>query len=486
MGPRVADGNIATRLPAWQDRILDPGIAREPSADGHGFALWIPSGRNRDFHLWERISSVPHTEFTLEPGVGATAATSVQAKQSIKSVWGKLWQRFRTRSEGRTWVLLNGETADQCGERRNDLLLVWSEGEAACLDQAWIKSRWPASGEARRIGPSLFVVFGVTPPDAGSTATQAEAEVCPQKLAKRIVAEGRQAGDRRREIAALTDLGLALLHAGNVVRALAVLEEALGLARQWGDPAEQAEVSDQVALALLRDGQASRALPLLERCLISTREAGDRFAEKIVLEHQAFAYVQLGHAARAVACFEEALHLARAVNHRKHEADLLWYLAIQHAELGRRDEAIAHAQSAIDLMWQTQNPQAAWFAEHLRKYRAGEAGNWLAGGHEPGFDMPPALRNGSISAGSWSATSAGPQSASGPGWLCMALSAAKSMARFIGSGFKTVPPHTLQRRLRTCAACPHHTGLRCKLCGCFTHAKARMTHEECPIGKWST
>ncbi len=26
--------------------------------------------------------------------------------------------------------------------------------------------------------------------------------------------------------------------------------------------------------------------------------------------------------------------------------------------------------------------------------------------------------------------------------------------------------------------------LRCRLCGCFTNVKARLDHEECPIGKW--
>ncbi|HMF13018.1 MAG TPA: hypothetical protein VKE94_11955 [Gemmataceae bacterium] len=159
--------------------------------------------------------------------------------------------------------------------------------------------------------------------------------------------------------------------------------------------------------------------------------------------------------------------------------------AIQHAELGQREDALAHAQSAIDLMREVQDQRAAWFAEHLRKYRSGGAGNSLASAEASSSEVAPALWNGSIPTGSWSAPSAEPASASGPGWLRMALSAAKSTARFIGSGFKTVPPQTLQRRLRTCAACPHHTGLRCKLCGCFTHAKARLAHEECPIGKWS-
>ena len=66
----------------------------------------------------------------------------------------------------------------------------------------------------------------------------------------------------------------------------------------------------------------------------------------------------------------------------------------------------------------------------------------------------------------------------------MALTAAKAMATFVGSGFKTASPASYQARLAVCAACEHHTGVRCRLCGCITTAKARMLHERCPIGRW--
>jgi hypothetical protein len=66
----------------------------------------------------------------------------------------------------------------------------------------------------------------------------------------------------------------------------------------------------------------------------------------------------------------------------------------------------------------------------------------------------------------------------------MAQTAAKAMAQFVGSGFKTAAPETAAARLAVCASCPHHTGLRCRICGCFTAAKARLDHERCPAGKW--
>jgi hypothetical protein len=74
--------------------------------------------------------------------------------------------------------------------------------------------------------------------------------------------------------------------------------------------------------------------------------------------------------------------------------------------------------------------------------------------------------------------------APGPGLLRMALSAALAMGKFLGSGLKTASRELVQQRLHTCAACEHHTGVRCRICGCFTQVKARLPHEECPIGKW--
>ena len=64
------------------------------------------------------------------------------------------------------------------------------------------------------------------------------------------------------------------------------------------------------------------------------------------------------------------------------------------------------------------------------------------------------------------------------------MSATKAMATFVGSGMKTTPADLQQKRIQTCVACEHHTGMRCKVCGCFTHVKSKMMHEDCPIGKW--
>ena len=90
----------------------------------------------------------------------------------------------------------------------------------------------------------------------------------------------------------------------------------------------------------------------------------------------------------------------------------------------------------------------------------------------------------SVMASQSSAESPSTKATGGPGLLRMAMSATKAMAGFAGSGFKTAPVETQRQRLQTCAVCEHHTGVRCKICGCFTNVKSRMLHEDCPIGKW--
>jgi hypothetical protein len=77
-----------------------------------------------------------------------------------------------------------------------------------------------------------------------------------------------------------------------------------------------------------------------------------------------------------------------------------------------------------------------------------------------------------------------PGQASGPGVLGLAFTAAKSIARFLVSGLQTVTATDRQRRLQQCATCEHHTGLRCRICGCFTGATAWLAREQCPQGKW--
>jgi tetratricopeptide (TPR) repeat protein len=373
------------------------------------------------------------------------------------------------------------------------VLLVWADDQVTLLNESWIKARWPDSQHSQRLGKNLFLVCGVEVPGAGNEPELVSAQGCPRQRAEQRLATARETGDRRRQVTALTDLGLMSVHEGNGQRALTLLHDALALVRQLGDRACEGDVLVNLALATLVAGQPREALALLDRSLVRAREDGDRFAEKAALELVGLAHAKLQQPALALNPFEQALALARAVGHRKHEADLLWNLAIQHAELGQRDQALARAHAAVKLLEDICDPHAAWFADHFRRYREGLSGSGLNRnqdlGSENGFGGWP---EGSLLAGVW-AGSVGPvgpqpeppQAVDGPGFLRRAVSATQAMARYLGSGLKTTPLQALQRRLRTCAACSHHTGLRCRLCGCFTNVKARMAHEQCPLGKWS-
>lgn len=49
-----------------------------------------------------------------------------------------------------------------------------------------------------------------------------------------------------------------------------------------------------------------------------------------------------------------------------------------------------------------------------------------------------------------------------------------------------LPDEETHRRLEICRACDRFLAMAqlCKECLCFMPAKARLSHAECPIGKW--
>jgi tetratricopeptide (TPR) repeat protein len=478
------------RVPDWRKLILNDGVLPERVQDDQRIVLWLPGTRDGDVQPWERISTMARGDVTVAQGLCAVAASSIQARQRFQGLFARFWQRFRGAPTDRSWLLPNGESAEQWGERQTDLLLVWAEDDTSPLEEQRLKARWPESKRVQQLGQNLFLVAGIVPQVARQEAGPSQPQGNPRDQAEQSLAAARKAGDRQGEAAALTDLGiLANMRDGNPQRGVTLLEEAMAIARQLGDRSRESDVLGNLGLATLATGQAARALEQFSQELSSARAAGDRFAEKTALYHLGLAQAKLGDLLRALASFEQALALARALGDHEHEAVLLWYVSIQYAELGQREQAIAQAQAAVDLLKKTGKPQASSFADYLEWYRRGAVGAWPGGAPQPApAATPEAFFGGSIVASAWSADPGpGPGSehgASGPGLLRMAISAAKSMVAFVGSGFKTVPPEMHQKRIQTCAACEHHSGLRCKLCGCFTNAKAWMRHEDCPIGKW--
>jgi tetratricopeptide (TPR) repeat protein len=383
----------------------------------------------------------------------------------------------------------SGEMADQIGTRRCDLILAWPKDDGAPLDEARFKSRWPESQGIQKVAENLFLVRGVEiggVKEQGPQAIVSSPNESPARQAEEVLAAARRAGDMRRLVSALTDLGIVLTRERKAQKAVELLEEALSLVGPLGDRALESDVLDNLGMAVMAVSQPQRALELFQQGLGDARIAGDRFAEKMALFHIGLAFSVARDFNLAFSLFDQALTIAREVGDKQHEADLLWQMGIVHSEKGDRDQAVARAQDALSLYRQVGNPQVDWLEGQLQKYRAGQISAPLAG---VGLAEPPSasIFGGQIVTSGWTDQGFLPSQShgtSGPGLLRMAFSAMKSMAHFAGSGFKPAPTSIHQKRLQICSQCEHHTGMRCRICGCFTSVKAWMPHESCPIGKW--
>ena len=471
--------------PGGRPLTLNEGILLEPGpADGR-IVLWLPIEGAGGYRHWERVGSVPRAEVTTGLGVCSVPATSVPARQRPGGSLGGLFRWPRGGGCEGTLTHPGGGEAEPCGPRRADLMLAWSEDKAAPLDLGRVLARWPDCEKARAIGAGLYLVSGVgaARPQASSDDPQgpgATVADSPRGRAERALAEARESGDPRRCSIALADLGLACLQGRDTLRGVGLMEEAVAEARRADDPGQEARAMIDLGVAELSSGRPVRAREALGAALGLSRAAGDRFAERAALERLGQAHAASGDHANALAHFEKALALAVALGDGPGQAELSWHVALQHAELGRRDRAIVLAQAAVDRMRRLGRPQARWYAHHLALFRSGEAGMSPPGSGatrgDPRGDGPGMI----VATHPTRATPAPP----GPGALRMAVTAIGSMAKFLGSGFQASPAETYRDRLEACAACEHHTGLRCRLCGCFTAAKARLLHERCPTSRW--
>jgi tetratricopeptide (TPR) repeat protein len=473
------------RPPDWRKFVLNEDVLPELVADGSRVVLWLPDGRDPGFVYWERIGTAANSEVSVTEGISFTPATSNKARQKVRGSWLGRISSFRKGARDHTWVLPNGETAERHGERRTDLVLAWSEVQTGPLDPAQIKARWPASERVQAIGENLYVVAGVgeKAPKVGSDHPPLQG--APRERAEQLLAAARKAGDRRGEAAALADLGVMSFKEGEARHAVELLTQALAIVREGSDRARESDVLGYLGLATLAVNEPRKAWDCFQQELAIATEVSDRYAIKVALDNLGTASSSLGAPAQAIGLLEQAFSLARDLGDRHHQAKLLWNLCIQHAELGQREQAKAFGQGAIDLYREMRNPEAAWYADHLKSYLAGES--------TPPSAIATNIGPGGIFGGSTAAIAMSgyhapgvgqAETTRGPGLLRMAVTASKSMAKFIASGLKTVSPETQRERLEVCARCEHHTGVRCRICGCFTYAKSQMTHENCPLGKW--
>lgn len=69
-------------------------------------------------------------------------------------------------------------------------------------------------------------------------------------------------------------------------------------------------------------------------------------------------------------------------------------------------------------------------------------------------------------------------------FVARVANASRAAGRFVAAGLPLADEALRASRLATCGDCPFLDAGRCRLCGCWTAAKARLATESCPDGRW--
>jgi len=141
----------------WHRMTFHPGVLREANQDGR-LVIWLPAERSGRGQYWQRVSSRPPAAIRRSKGLCSVAATAIRTRKRGKTLCGRLLHCFRRVSDDHVWLLPNGETAEQCGERQTNLLLVWAEDEGQPVNEARIRKNWPQNVRLQTLGPGLFLL----------------------------------------------------------------------------------------------------------------------------------------------------------------------------------------------------------------------------------------------------------------------------------------------------------------------------------------
>ncbi len=473
---------------------LREGVLIEPgSADR--LNLWIRDNLESDFQLWQRVSTLSGVEIDERSGVRVVGAMLNPFRQRMPSFWEKLKSWLSRTESSDSWVTPNGDSVEPMARKRTDVCLVWSDAGEAGLDQVQINSLWPSCEECRQLGTNLFLVVGGM--KAHSTASQtnraerlhareehfeelSRPENDPLNQAKKALDAARSRQNSNEERIALADLGAVLVRKGDAREGVEHLEHALEMARQIQDDESEYDILSNLGIGYLGLARIPEAIELFEKVLVRARKSGDAFAEKMMLTQLGIAVSASFDPRGALEHFEAARKIAHDLKDLRDEAELNWSIGVCYEELGGRDLALRFGQTAVDIFQRLESPRASVYAEHLERFRSGN----LRLGNHPAENESEEIPSWAMGGPHMDVSTLPSGPGSRPSFLKMAYSLTKSMARFAASGFKTVSREANQERLEVCAQCEHHTGIRCKLCGCFTAQKAWLPHEHCPINKW--
>ena len=442
-------------LPDWPNLPLADGVMREPTADADRLVAWVPSREEAGRKVWLRVGNVPRAEVVSYGDMRGTAASVTHASVPSRGFLGGLFGKSKGAAGDRSWTLPSGEHVEAIGERENDVLLVWSE---TSIDEAAIRKQWPSCHDVREVAMSVFVVGGVAPKRAPAPPAKPP-EGSARDQAQWLLDASRKNADRAGELSALIDLGVLQARAFEFEVGIATLDGALSLAEELSDRPREVDALVNLGTALGDSGNPDGGRELLLRAQTLAQEIRDRPAEAKALEGLARIETSLHQYDRALALTNDAIAIAKDLNNRVLQAELFWSSGVLYAAMGHRDWAMISLQNTVTLLNRLGDPRASWYADHMKKFQAGAA---APSRPDAGTDEDPAS----------------------PGFLQMAANAANSLSKFLGSGMKVSSPEVAKERIAVCNTCEYHTGLRCRVCGCFTAAKVRMQPEVCPLGKW--
>ncbi|WP_165244425.1 hypothetical protein [Paludisphaera soli] len=442
----------------WRGLTLDDGVVLESVGEDGRVVLWVRLDQEAAYQYWDRVGTAHRGEVRVERGVCWTTATAVRTRRrASEGLLARLVGAIAARRSDSTWRMPDGGKAERCGGRRADLALAWAEDGSGPLDDRRLREVWSADVLLRRLGDRLVLASGLGPATDAGTNPDVDAGTEDQAAtAARLLDAARRRGDRRGEAAALADLGVLRGKAGDADGAVELLEQALRAGREAGDRAREAEVLVDLGHIQAARGLAEDSRRSLASAFSLAEGLDDGSAKTAVLERIAELRAKYGDPDGAATALDRAGEAARAAGDPRHEARIHWRRAIAAAESGRPDLAAARAEASIALLRSIGRPEASWYEAQANRYREGAA-------------IDPAHAA---------------DGEDGPGVLRMAQSAGRAMALFLGSGMRTTTTDSYRDRLAKCRTCPHHTGIRCRVCGCFTNVKARLPYERCPIGEW--
>lgn len=137
----------------------------------------MPNGHDGNHACWERISQADRKPTEVAPGLLASRAASTRAIQREDGVL----KRFFARSTARQITMPDGQRAQPQGERRTDVVMIWSADGEPAIGSDRALALWPSAERITSIGQNLVVAYGVkqpfssTDPTSNTTLTEAYA-----------------------------------------------------------------------------------------------------------------------------------------------------------------------------------------------------------------------------------------------------------------------------------------------------------------------